>query len=122
MPDLANQLLFEFRQSSSVRLTASAVQLLVEQTWPGNITEVEPRSKACARRSSGDIIIAADFPARFHSTDRVRRLPPREKRLREVERDKLLRALDEERATILVPLGRWERADPTSTTDSTRSG
>ena len=61
MPDLANQLLFEFRQSSSVRLTASAVQLLVEQTWPGNITEVEPRSKACARRSSGDIIIAADF-------------------------------------------------------------
>ncbi|MQA10879.1 MAG: hypothetical protein GEU98_20450 [Pseudonocardiaceae bacterium] len=88
LPALARTMLAGMAPGRSLRLTASALELLTAQSWPGNFRELEAvLHKSIERRSVGDII-ARDLPDAYQVSAAHPRTP-----WEQAEHDAITRAL-----------------------------
>ena len=88
IPQLANQMLAAVAGTADVRLTASAMDVLTAQPWPGNLLELRRVVEGLSRvRSRGDIT-PADIPATHRQSTSVPATP-----FEEAEREVILAAV-----------------------------
>jgi sigma-54 dependent transcriptional regulator, acetoin dehydrogenase operon transcriptional activator AcoR len=69
IPELVRTMLRDLRADPGVRFTANALDVLVRQPWPGNLSELRTVVAAAARHAAGDVT-AADLPITRSRTPR----------------------------------------------------